>query len=70
MVLNELISIVYLDRIYRKPLSAYQKAYFNVKKQLQFERAQMFGGSHYVDIILEGGLLNYLMIIQKSRKLH
>ena len=29
-----------LDRIYTKPFSNYQKAHFDAKKQLQFERAQ------------------------------
>ena len=32
--------MLYLDRIYTKPFPTYQKAYFYVKKQLQFERAQ------------------------------
>ena len=32
--------MLYLDRASQNLFSAYQKAYFDVKKQLQFERAQ------------------------------
>ena len=32
--------MLYLDRIYAKPFFYQQKTYFDVKKQLQFERAQ------------------------------
>ena len=31
--------MMYLDRIYQNLFSTYQKSYFDVKKQLQFERA-------------------------------
>ena len=34
--------MLYLDRIYTNFFSTYQKAYFDLEKQLQFETAQKF----------------------------